>query len=199
MKKLMGFLSNTYRSRMFRMYCLNCPSSIFVPWKIAKGFLEEVTVRKINIIKASTTPTMFEHINKAQIEKKYGGSARNMEVFPWPPAPGDMVNIDTVETKNKNRFLTVEAYREKHKQGLLSQTKVLDKLIKPETQEEQKIISVEEPAPHKGKAKNSAPQKTKENYLFLDYSEENVEELFPGLEIQIPRWIERSKNNFIKG
>lgn len=48
MKRSMTFLSDTYRSRMFVCYVVRIPSSISFVWAIAKKFLQEETVRKIN-------------------------------------------------------------------------------------------------------------------------------------------------------
>ena len=46
------------------MYILRAPWSINIPFKIAKAFLEKVTIDKINIHKSSSHPKMNEHINK---------------------------------------------------------------------------------------------------------------------------------------
>ena len=60
----MGYLSSNYRSRMYKMYIVNTPNSIFVPWSIAKGFLEEVTINKISFYKDSEPTPLFQHTNK---------------------------------------------------------------------------------------------------------------------------------------
>ncbi len=49
---------------MYKMYIVNTPNSIFVPWSIAKGFLEEVTINKISFYKDSIPIPAFDHINK---------------------------------------------------------------------------------------------------------------------------------------
>lgn len=74
-------MANNYRSRLFAMYIVNSPSSIFVPWKIAKQFLDENTIQKIRIYKTAVAPEMFAHINKEQLEKKFGGSSPDITVF----------------------------------------------------------------------------------------------------------------------
>ena len=43
-KKIIQYLTNHYKSRLFRLYCVNCPGSISVPWKAIKIFLEKDTV-----------------------------------------------------------------------------------------------------------------------------------------------------------
>lgn len=60
----MGYLSNNYRSRMFACYVLNTPSSIFIPWNIIKGFLEETTIKKISFYKDSNPTPVFNHANE---------------------------------------------------------------------------------------------------------------------------------------
>jgi len=47
LKKMLGFLSHSYRGRLKTLYILNTPTSIWIPWNIAKGFLEENTIKKI--------------------------------------------------------------------------------------------------------------------------------------------------------
>ena len=56
---------------------MNTPSSIYVPWQAVKIFLEDCTVDKINFIKGNKADKMFEHINQAQIEERFSGSATN--------------------------------------------------------------------------------------------------------------------------
>ncbi len=63
LKEIMGYLSNNYRSRLYKMYILNTPSSIFIPWNIAKTLLEENTVKKINFFKNNHPEPLFEHVN----------------------------------------------------------------------------------------------------------------------------------------
>jgi hypothetical protein len=42
------FLSNTFRCRMFVAYLVQCPGSISFAWAVAKRFMQEDTIRKIN-------------------------------------------------------------------------------------------------------------------------------------------------------
>ena len=50
-KKLIQYLAAHYKSRLYRFYVVNCPSSITVPWAGVKIFLEDDTVDKISFIK----------------------------------------------------------------------------------------------------------------------------------------------------
>lgn len=39
MKSIMGFTTNTYRSRLYAAYIMNCPKTITMMWGTAKGLL----------------------------------------------------------------------------------------------------------------------------------------------------------------
>jgi len=49
-KTIVGYLSNHYKSRLYRLYMINTTSAISTPWKAIKFFLDAFTVKKINII-----------------------------------------------------------------------------------------------------------------------------------------------------
>lgn len=79
LKTIMGYLSNNYRSRLYKCYIVNTPGTISIPWNIVKGFLEQNTIDKISFYDTSI-PTLknrsiFDHVNKSQLEKRYGGTA----------------------------------------------------------------------------------------------------------------------------
>ena len=50
-KKMIGFLQSNYRARMYKLYAVNTPNSIWVPWKAVQVFLEENTVSKVSFSK----------------------------------------------------------------------------------------------------------------------------------------------------
>ena len=81
LKKIMGFLQNTYRGHLYVLYIIKTPSSIFIPWKMVKGLLEETTVKKINFFDDGNPIGLWTHTNKEQVEEKFGGSARNLTSF----------------------------------------------------------------------------------------------------------------------
>jgi len=66
------------------MYIVNTPSTIYIPWKIAKKFIEESTVNKIFFHKKQNPDPLFAHTNKDQVEEKYGGTAPNIDKFWYP-------------------------------------------------------------------------------------------------------------------
>lgn len=76
-------MQNNYRARLFRGYILNAPWTFTAVWTAVKQFIEETTAIKINITSGSTEKKMFSHINKKQLEKKYGGEKEDIKEF-WP-------------------------------------------------------------------------------------------------------------------
>ncbi|CAD8175987.1 unnamed protein product [Paramecium pentaurelia] len=85
LQRVLDYLQNNYRSRMHKCYVVNCPGTITFSWNIVKGFLEEITVRKISFEKSSIPIGLFEHCHKSQVEQKYGGISQNIENNFWPP------------------------------------------------------------------------------------------------------------------
>ena len=83
LQQVMGYLSSNYRSRLFKCYVVNCPSTIMISWSIVKAFLEDVTVQKVSFEKGSQAPGLLKHCNQSQIEKKYGGVCSNKEDDFW--------------------------------------------------------------------------------------------------------------------
>lgn len=76
-------MQNNFRSRLFVMYIVQAPTSINFMWSMIKGFLEENTQRKIQIIKSIIAENLFKHTNREQIENKYGGISKNIEGNYW--------------------------------------------------------------------------------------------------------------------
>lgn len=76
-------MQNNFRSRLFVMYIIQAPSSVNFMWGMVKGFLEENTQRKIQILKTKIPENLFTHTNKEQIEKKYGGTANDLSSNYW--------------------------------------------------------------------------------------------------------------------
>lgn len=113
------------------MYITNTPSSIMMTWKVIKSFLEENTVQKIvfnkegvntiNSLFPKKIDEMFTHINRTQIETKYGGDAPNKgdSLLPYwycisyttarPPAE---MSSDTITEKDPTTLITVAEYRQ---------------------------------------------------------------------------------------
>lgn len=81
MKRMMSFLSSTFRSRLFTLYVVNTPRSIFIPWNFIKPLLEEQTLKKINFFKTQVPDQLLTIASKEQVEVKYGG------IYPDRKAP----------------------------------------------------------------------------------------------------------------
>ena len=81
LKKIMGFLKNTYRGHLYVLYIIKTPSSIFIPWKIAKGLLDETIIKKINFVDDGNPIGLWNFTNKEQVEEKFGGSAKNLTTY----------------------------------------------------------------------------------------------------------------------
>lgn len=67
-KKLISYLTSHYKSRLYRLYCVNTTGGISTPWKAIKLFLEDETVEKINFFKKNTDDKIFLHCHPSQIE-----------------------------------------------------------------------------------------------------------------------------------
>jgi len=128
MKKVMKYFQNNYRGRLFKMYILNAPTSIAMGWSLIKGLLEDTTVKKIQFEKSNTTDDMWKHINKDQVEIKYGGNARDSKEKFWPPIfPSN--SYFTVADKKDKILETKENYCLRYKQGKLQGHKISSKLL----------------------------------------------------------------------
>ena len=67
-KKIVQYLASHYKSRLHRLYCVNVPGSITVPWSAVKIFLEDDTVLKISFIKSNVPTDLYSHANPYQVE-----------------------------------------------------------------------------------------------------------------------------------
>jgi len=138
MKKVLGFLQHNYRGRLKSLYVVNTPGSIYIPWQMIKGFLEEHTVRKIQFFKKDIPEPLFEHANREQVEQKFGGTAKNLTAF-WPPIfPSNNYWMKGEDTSSI--LITKEKYQELHKQGKLQKYKINQNLL-PSTNSDKEITT----------------------------------------------------------
>lgn len=84
LKTISQMLQNNYRARLYKQYILNTPFLVKATWAIAKCFLEDFTVAKINIL-GSDYNALYEQVDKSQLEKRLGGSCDNIEEDFFPP------------------------------------------------------------------------------------------------------------------
>lgn len=62
---MISFLQANYRAKLYKLYCINTPSSIWIPWKTVQMFLEENTVKKVSFSKEKEPTELFQHCNKS--------------------------------------------------------------------------------------------------------------------------------------
>ena len=74
-------MSQNYGGRLYKMFVVNAPGTIYFTWKIVSAFLDPVTVDKIKISKTNTEKHLFDNIDPSQVEQKYGGKQPNRENF----------------------------------------------------------------------------------------------------------------------
>jgi hypothetical protein len=209
MKKLLGFLQQNYRGRLKSLYIINTPGTIFVPWQIAKGFLEEHTVKKIQFIKKDTPEPLFQHANRDQVEEKFGGTARNLTVF-WPPQfpssnyllPGDDSNslliskekYQTLFQQGKLQKYTINEQVISHEQDIITQK---PKIQDSSSQNQTKFPNTSEENKLNDKMNNFSHNPGSKSYEYDYY--ENMDEYFsfsltkPEIRSFNPRFIEFSK------
>ncbi len=83
--KVIGqMLQNNYRARLYKQYILNTPMLVKGIWSMAKGFLEEFTVAKINVL-GGDFGEMHKQIGKPQLEKAKGGLCDDITADFFPP------------------------------------------------------------------------------------------------------------------
>jgi len=126
--RVLKFLQNNYRSRLYVCYIVNSPMTVYIPWKIVKQFLAENTVKKMKFCKSLPVPEMFEHINPEQLEKKFGGRVPNKTGNFWPPTmPSTNYFLETEESEKI--LITSEEYQNKYNEGRLKENQICKELI----------------------------------------------------------------------
>lgn len=64
-----------YPERMGKFYCINAPFGFATAFKVFKGFLDPVTVSKINILGSSYKKELLKQIPSENLPVKYGGTS----------------------------------------------------------------------------------------------------------------------------
>ena len=70
-------MSQNYGGRLYKMFTVNAPGTIYFTWKMVSAFLDPVTVDKIKISKNNTEKAMLDVMDPSQFEVKYGGKQPN--------------------------------------------------------------------------------------------------------------------------
>ena len=55
---------SNYKSRLYRLYVVNCAGSITVPWAMIKSLLDDNTIEKVSIDKSNEGKNIWSHVNK---------------------------------------------------------------------------------------------------------------------------------------
>mmetsp|Transcript_35566 Transcript_35566/g.32050 ORF Transcript_35566/g.32050 Transcript_35566/m.32050 type:complete len:292 (+) Transcript_35566:118-993(+) len=122
LKTVMDFLQNNFRARLYKMYAVNAPSTIYWGFKLVKPLLEETTANKIHFTKEGVNEEMWTHINKTQVEKRFGGNAENNEKF-WPPQfPSEQYFLEN--EKPEDFLVSKDEYKKRYQEGQLTGKKV---------------------------------------------------------------------------
>jgi hypothetical protein len=105
LKKIIEILQCNYRARLYVMYLMNISFFVKALWNMIKGMLDPNTERKIKML-GNDKSLMFEFINKNQVEKKFGGTAQNVENYFFPHIMPDFNFLN--EKENKENYLMNE-------------------------------------------------------------------------------------------
>ncbi|KAL4493052.1 hypothetical protein ABPG72_003137 [Tetrahymena utriculariae] len=138
LKQIMGYLSSNYRSRMFATYVVNTPSSIFIPYKIIKGFLEEATIKKISFYSNGNPKPLFTHCHKSQIESTYNGDSKAINEKFWPPKVISN-QYQLIEENPHSIFQSRDEYNKQYKSGLLKKNITLKEYILEGSEENNQV------------------------------------------------------------
>lgn len=84
LKELSKILEQNYRTRLFRVYLVNAPFTLKLLFDFFKTFDKNIQ-KKIHVNSKNFVDVMFDHIEKDQIESKFGGTMNNFENDFFPP------------------------------------------------------------------------------------------------------------------
>jgi hypothetical protein len=83
---------NYYPERLGKLYMINAPWGFSTVWSIVKGWLDPVTVSKINILGSGYKSELLKQIPGENLPKKFGGECEcqggceNSDAGPWHEA-----------------------------------------------------------------------------------------------------------------
>ena len=82
-KRLLEVLQNNYKCRLYTLFIMNIPFILRAIWILVRNVLDPVVQRKIKMVEPGSKE-LFKFINKSQIEKRFGGTAENMNDYYFP-------------------------------------------------------------------------------------------------------------------
>ena len=81
---LTKMLEQNYRTRLYRIYLVNAPWTMKLLFDLFKS-LDKNIQKKIHVSGKQFLEQMYEHIEKDEIEQKFGGNKPNLTVGYFPP------------------------------------------------------------------------------------------------------------------
>ena len=110
-KKIMSIL-NSYRGRVFRNYFINISGFLKLAVKAAINLFGSNTARKVKIIDKEELYKMQELISASNIQKKYGGTAPDLEPGPNNFFPPRMPSMNYEIKGEQLNIISEDAYKE---------------------------------------------------------------------------------------
>jgi hypothetical protein len=113
-------------TRTYRNYWFNSPTVMKNNMLAEK---DEVKTYRMKVMEKGNMQEMWSHINRGQVEKKFGGGAEDLRATDyWPPTcPND--NYSCNPNQKNQHFLSGIEYYEKYNKGGLSKSKVCFDLV----------------------------------------------------------------------
>jgi len=134
LRKIFKILQSNYRARLNVVYILGKNPWFNALWTIVKAILDSNTNKKFILVDENSKYKMFEFINNEQVEKKYGGLAKNVDgeidgYFP-PIIPSE--NFLKQSDQREEFLISEEMYIELYHQGRISRLSpyMIDKINK---------------------------------------------------------------------
>lgn len=112
--KVFKFLQIQYLCRLYVLYVFGMNTILNFCWNLIKGIVDEGTAKKF--INSENASQHFSHINRAQIEDKFGGKAKNIPYYLELPF---LLPSSDYLLEKKESIVTEEQYRQLSKEKKL--------------------------------------------------------------------------------
>lgn len=118
--KFLKVMQCNYRARLFVNFFVGMGMFLRGLWKIVSVLLDPVTAKKIRFIAKDKTDEIFTLVNRSQVERKFGGRAKNIDSGFFPPImPSEHYLLDS--DSPEELFLSEDEYLELyHSNSLVS-------------------------------------------------------------------------------
>jgi hypothetical protein len=67
LKEVIGTISANYGGRLYKLFVMNAPGTIYFAWQAVKAVLDPVTVEKVSISKTNSDKKLFDICKPSQI------------------------------------------------------------------------------------------------------------------------------------